>query len=404
MLLCVLQKMNDLIGKIALSEYSVELEKQEDFVIIHCGKSETFHQVKATLSKSKWSSHVVALDKLLQHRNSSDNPAAVCYFISAKEIDDWNETSNTYSTSISLYKYMDKNVGTIDVKTCIISEIKKLILTCNYKSGIEEVIYGELCLFIDEQIAIMHQQSAKKRVYSIAFSDFENIISQSIMKEKNSEEFYLKESVYEYSTKGLQQALENICTHKCHKALSTCEITCAAKTAYQGILSLPDLVRYCRVINPSRIDGWDNALKLISDMPQDKMEREVLRIFMESQTPDKVDANQDAVFLHTKFCKAINGCIIPTLLDLSSYYLYDASSLQETFQSIKDNVEILDVLDGNAITAIPGGYEGSLTQAQITSGWIEGTENDINSFYHGIEIISQKELLERFKVEGGNHD
>lgn len=404
MLLHVLQRMNVLLGKVALSEYSVELEKREDFVIFHTGKSESFHQVKATLSKSKWSSHSAALDKLIQNRNSSDNPAAPCYFVVAKGIDDWNNTSNTYSSSITLFEYEGKNVGVCDVKSYIVKEIQKFLISANYNGGNEEVVYGELCLFLDERIAVMHKQGAKKRTYTITFSDLKNEIDLSVTKERAREEYYLKERVYEYSTQGLQQALESICTHKCHRELYECELPCAAKTAYQKILSLPDLARYCRVINPDKIDGWDDYLKLISDMPQDKMEKIVFRLFEESQSPDKVDADKDMVFLHTKFCNANNGCVIPTLLDLSSYYLYDESSLEETFQSIKNNVAILDALDGNAITAIPGGYEGSLSQAQITSGWTESAENDINNFYHGIEIISTKELLDRFRAEGGNHD
>lgn len=404
MLLYVLQKINNLLGNATLFEYAVELEKQEDFVIFHGDQPESFHQVKATLSKSKWSSYTEALDKLLEHRNNSSNPTAPCYFIIAKDIIDWTDVSNTYQSSIILFEYDGKIVGVCDVKNYILQEIKKLLNSKNYSNANEEVAYGELCLYLDEKIAVMHQQGKKHRNYNLTFSEIENVVINSAAKVKAREEYYLKEKIYEYSTQGLMQALEQICTQRCRKALCECESPCAARVAYHSILSLPDLVQYCRIINPSKTEGWDDALKLISDMPQDKMEKEIFQLFIESQTPDKVDTDKGAVLLHSKLCQAKNGCIIPTLLDLSSYYCYGEFSLQTTFQAIKDNVEIMNALDGNAITAIPGGCEGNLSQAQITSGWADGNGNDINNFYHGIEIVSKKELIDKFRANGGNYD
>ena len=73
MLLEVLTKINASISSDTIASYSVELEIREDFVILCAGRPESFHQVKATLSKSKWSSHSEAMDKLLLHRNSSDS-------------------------------------------------------------------------------------------------------------------------------------------------------------------------------------------------------------------------------------------------------------------------------------------------------------------------------------------
>ena len=76
LLLYILKKINEISPLGTIGDYTVEIERQEDFVIICKGKSESFHQVKATLSKSKWSQHSKALDKLLENRNKSDNPTA----------------------------------------------------------------------------------------------------------------------------------------------------------------------------------------------------------------------------------------------------------------------------------------------------------------------------------------
>lgn len=55
-------------------------------------------------------------------------------------------------------------------------------------------------------------------------------------------------------------------------------------------------------------------------------------------------------------------------------------------------------------TVIPGSYSGSLSQAQITSGWKESSPDKVNGYYKDIELISAQELKEKFEKNGGNHD
>lgn len=404
MLLYVLQKMNSIIGKVEFSKYSVELENREDFVIKYNGKSESFHQVKATLSNSKLNSYTSALDKLLQHRNSSDNSSALCYFMVANEIDDWNNQSNAYISKVTFYKYCGNIVALDEVKNYITKELVTFMKSTNNELCDKNVVYGELCMFLDDRVAMMHKQSYRKRNYNICFSDFYNVILQAANNEKAREEYYHNEKIYNFSIKELKKSLENICSNKCKNSLQKCSTACAAKKAYQKILNLPDIYQYCKIINPSKNYGWENKLKLTSEMANEKMEKDIFYLFFNSNTPDKVDSNKNTVFLYSKFCNSINGYIIPTLLDLSNGVRFGETSLQNTFKSIKNNVDILDALDGNAITAIPGDYNGYLSQAEITAGWNEIDNRNIGKFYHGIEIISTKELLDKFKKLGGNHD
>lgn len=71
-----------------------------------------------------------------------------------------------------------------------------------------------------------------------------------------------------------------------------------------------------------------------------------------------------------------------------------------------NNTDIIDILEGNSITVIPGGsYKKSLSQAQITSGWKDSNpEKKISSYYKDIELISSKELFNKFEENGGNND
>jgi hypothetical protein len=233
-----------------------------------------------------------------------------------------------------------------------------------------------------------------------------DVISESLTRQKARQEYYIKEKVFEYVTQTLENSLSNICQNKCGNTLSDCEVPCAAKNAYLNIITLPNLLKYCKIINPDKINGWENDLSYVAYMPVDKIERAIYSVFLESNTPEKVGENGEAVYLHTSHCQAENKFIIPTLLDLSSCCSYGINSLQNTFKNIKSNIEILDVLEGSGITAIPGYWDGKLSQADITTIWINATEGEtdnINNFYRGIEIISVSELIEMFR-HGGNND
>lgn len=150
-----------------IDAYSVELEKTEDFCIICDSEYKSFHQVKAYLSKDKWNSYSKAMDKLLKHRVESNNPTAKCYLTVAKEIKDWDDASNTYNVSVELYKRASKVVGVCDVRNEIDTEILVYLKSKGYSDKAEEIVYGELCLFLDDSIARMHKQDSKKRKYAI---------------------------------------------------------------------------------------------------------------------------------------------------------------------------------------------------------------------------------------------
>ena len=403
MLLYVLQLINNLPAN-EISSYQVELEAREDFVIIKNGIPQSLHQVKAHLSTNKWTSYSDAMDKLISHRSSSGNPAAKCFLITAKEISDWTDSSNSYNASINLYKYSGKIVGITDVKNFLNTEIDTYLKKISADTSKQEIVYGSLCIFLEDEIAKMHKQGMKKRVYTINFEGIIKNIETSLKESAIREEYHLKERVFDYAVEQIKRACEKCCVAYCTESFDSCVSPCAAKEAYGQILTLNDLVKYCKIIVPDRKDGWDDPLTLTSCLNEDNMYMNIFRIFKESNTPYLITENNNAVSLQSKFCTAKNQTIIPTLLDLSSNFSSRNRnySLQEKFQNIKDNIEILEALDGNAITAVPGYYDGYFTQAEITSGWAQNDKDAIGEVYKGIEIISQKDLLEKFKANGGN--
>ena len=172
MLFYILKLMNQINKEEDGRVYSVNLEEIEDFCILRDSEYISFHQVKAWLSVTKWSSYSAAMDKLLKHRNGSLNPTAKCYLIVARAIDDWDECSNTYNASIEFYKHDSKIVGICDVKDLIIEEIKKFLVEKGYDENQFEIVYGELCLFLDDRIALMHKQALRKGTISYCFPTF----------------------------------------------------------------------------------------------------------------------------------------------------------------------------------------------------------------------------------------
>lgn len=189
-----------------IDAYSVELEKTEDFCIICDSEYKSFHQVKAYLSKDKWNSYSKAMDKLLKHRAESNNPTAKCYLTVAKEIKDWDDASNTYNVSVELYKRASKVVGVCDVRNEIDMEILAYLKSKGYSDKAEEIVYGELCLFLDDSIARMHKDNAiirelkasPKRLYMALFYRQEIELlnkKESLIKELNKS----KELVTNYS-------------------------------------------------------------------------------------------------------------------------------------------------------------------------------------------------------------
>ena len=406
MILHVLKLINEIQKNADKGIYSVEIEKTEDFSIICDSEYKSFHQVKAWLSASKWSSYAEAMDKLLEHRNKSSNPTGKCYLMVARNIVDWDEAANTYQSNIELYKYDSKIIGVCDVRNAIIQEVKKYLKAQKYSENNADIVYGELCLFLDDVIAQMHKTGAKKREYVILFSGFVDVMERAVKIERNREEYYLKEKIYDYFTDSMEKAFEGVCQDICGKSASDCSSICAAKTVNDKVMEISDYTLFCKVLNPSKIEGWDNSLSLVENFPTDKLQDQVYELMYHSKTPEKILSDGKSIYLQSKFSSAVKGQIIPTLLDLTRGCGGRSEALQRIFQNIVNNTDIIDILEGNSITVIPGGsYKKSLSQAQITSGWKDSNpEKKISSYYKDIELISSKELFNKFEENGGNND
>lgn len=404
MLLCVLQKINEIkqSGDI-IQSYEVELEKTEDYMFLKNGIAEKLYQVKATLSKSKWSEYTKALNKLLSHRNSVGNPTASCVLVVAKDITDWTDPINVFQTTVSLYKYNSEVVSVDKVKDCVISEIQKYLVHENKTCRNIEAVYGDLCVFLDDKIAELHMQGAKNRKHKVSFEDITRVILGALDKIEADYKYKLKEDIYMHIVRGLQSSMGAICDKGCSRNFGDCDENCAVKEAHRRILEVPDFTMYCKIINPEKLDGWEDVMSLLNRVPSQEIENKILYVFHKSNNSELIKTNNNIVGMKSAFCSNPQGMIIPTLLDLNDPYSTRQKSLQRIFQSIRDNSDIYTYLVGNSLVADGHTFYGDISQAEISSAWSVANENRIDALIDSIEILSLKEVLKWFESEGGNH-
>ena len=302
-----------------------------------------------------------------------------------------------------LYKRASKVVGVCDVRNEIDTEILAYLKSKGYSDKAEEIVYGELCLFLDDSIARMHKQDSKKRKYIIKFSDIVGIMESAIDKEDVRKEYFLKEKIYEYVMQNIEKALNNLCQDECDTSLENCNRICAAKCGYEKMTEIVDYGQFCKLLNPGKVDEWDNELNLVENLSVDKIQSEIYELLYRSDTPEKVTGDNCGIYLQSKYSQAPSKQVIPTFLDLTRGARKERA-LQSIFQNIINNTDIIDILAGNSITVIPGSYSGTLSQAQITSGWKNSSPNKVGEYYRDIELISAQELKGKFEQNGGNHD
>lgn len=404
MLLCVLQKINEIKknGE-CIHLYEVELEKTEDYMVLKDGVAERLYQVKATLSKSKWDEYTEALNKLLLHRNSTGNSAASCVLVTAKEITDWTDPLNPFQKTVTLYKYMSGAVSVDKVKDCVISEIQEYLLHEKKTCRNVEAIYGDLCIFLDDKIAELHMQGAKKRKYKISFEEITNVIHGALDKIEADYKYKLKEEVYKHIVQLIQDSMNSICDRVCCSKFEDCDKNCAAKEAHRKILEVPDFTMYCKIINPEKTDAWDDYMSMLQRVPKRDLENRILYLFFESKNCELINSNNSIVGMKSAFCANPQGMIIPTLLDLNDPYSTRTESLQHVFQSIRDNADIYSYLVGNSVVADVRTYLGDISQAEISSAWSTTNDERIDALNNSVTILSLTELLDWFSKEGGNH-
>lgn len=343
-----------------IEEYKVNLEQYEDFVIYKNDQPIELYQVKAVLSKSKYADYSEALVKLINHQKKLHS-SAKCFLISAKAIINWSDSANIYKSSVYLYQYKSSFVSILDVGSYIKKEIEEILSNINVNTNKADIIYLELCKFIDDCIAKMHSSAKKQRNYNINYSEFFDVIKSASSKIEKNREAYLKESVYDYMNKEILEALKSVCVSNCNINLIDCQQKCPAKEAFIKILELPDLYKYLRIINPSKTGKWE-ILDYASYASKHDFAAIIFGLFYKSKDWEKVLSDNYTVKFKSQYSNTSNQTILPSIIKFTN-----EKAIQKTIQSILDNQPIINYLYGNTLTVdsnIP--LEGTIEQKRIT--------------------------------------
>ena len=158
----------------------------------------------------------------------------------------------------------------------------------------------------------MHKQALKKRKYIIKFSNIVEIMESAINKEDVRKEYFLKEKIYEYVMQNVEKALNNLCQDECDTTLENCDKVCAAKCGYDKMTGIVDYSQFCKLLNPSKVDEWDNELNLVENLSVDKIQSEIYELLYRSDTPEKVMGDNCGIYLQSKY----SHCLLYTSISL----------------------------------------------------------------------------------------
>lgn len=344
------------------------------------------------------------------HRTETHYPTAKCYLVSAVEIKDWDTGINPYKSEVTLYRHHGAVVHVWEVRKKITDEIRQYCLNFGLPTTDVHInaMYGEICLFLDDEVAKMHRTSAKKRQYKIPFSNVMNCLDTATDEISNAVAFELHEKLYDHIVKSVHTAIDHHCLYECdiHRLHELCgDKDCSVQRLSEAFLNHNDVCRYIEIINPSESAQWCSLLDYSSHAADDVILNRIIYPFSLNRTPALIKCVNDAIAIEAEFCTSKNKIVIPTLLDLTTNQYRGSDSLQRTLQKIKDNHKIRNAIAGNTLLARENTSLDAnlLTEQQINSQWknlikSHSHPETINDIYEGTEIISENEFIREMKA------
>ena len=125
------------------------------------------------------------------------------------------------------------------------------------------------------------------------------MMESAIDKEDVRKEYFLKEKIYEYVMQNIEKALNNLCQDECDTSLENCNRICAAKCGYEKMTEIVDYGQFCKLLNPGKVDEWDNELNLVENLSVDKIQSEIYELLYRSDTPEKVMGDNCGIYLQS---------------------------------------------------------------------------------------------------------
>lgn len=403
-LLSTLIKINELLAqnKILNKDMYVEVEKDEDFIIYEGDEATSLYQVKAYLSTTKASSYNSAMKKLIEHRNKIGATGATCFLCIPLDVKDWNADSNTYSSTISIYKPYGKCVGLEEAPNLIKQEIGKVLLSQKLSANNKDIIYLELCNYLDNNVSNMHIQGKQKRDYKIYMDDIFNFILENSSNIQASDKAKQKEKVYEHIIIEFKNAVDMYCKNNCmHRQAGICHNDmygiCSLYKSYEFIANI-NIWEYCRYINPHVNDGWDEPLNYISNMRAESFSTLLIPVF-NTIMAENINSNNNVIYCDTDIYDSDSSKVIPTLLTFYSGLMPSEVAIQDKLKKIKHNNFISSGIAGSIITAETNGSTYN-TESDSILYFENAKEDDIRDLKDSIRIVDSREFIQKLRAVG----
>lgn len=335
-----LQYMNNLPEE-EYSNYSVEIEKYEDFIIYKNNVAQELFQVKAYVTEKSMSSYNEACEKLLSHRGQVGSNAAICFLATAAEITGWDESK--FVKDISLYGYMEENfIATGN----IIGNIKQEIIT--FFEGIEgdqgelEVDMAFACisrLIIDKIDYLHHHRNAEDEEYRIIFSDIDDILKNIVIDMHKHKLFFTKLEIDKKILANLDSGLIDYC-EDCEK--ESCEF-CPLNDLRESFESINREI-YAKILDPTIT--IDDANIYVAEIFNGYHIRNMLQIFE--------SVHSDILFCDNQHIYIVNESGIDDYLEKiipSSIKIAKGHGLTKVLKGIQKDNEVQKIYDRSAVTA-----------------------------------------------------
>ncbi|ENZ5625261.1 hypothetical protein MCG01_01355 [Enterococcus hirae] len=334
----VLELINSLSEK-ELKDYSVEIEKYEDFIIYMKGEAQEIFQVKAYVTERNTHSYIEACEKLIQHKKQVGSVGAKCYLSTAADIPDWDEF--TYSKDIILYGYKTgKYINTSDIIEHIKKEIRVFFDSLNKEYGDPEVdlAFASISRMVTKKIDYLHRhRDAEDNEYRLTFIEFYKVIESSLNNMYDYKLFFSKLKLDEKVLQNLDNEISSYCKD-CNK--TSCE-ECPLKDLRE-IFEPMNRNIYAKVLDPTITEDETNAF--ITEVFSGIRILEILEI-LES-------VNSEILFFDKKHIYIANIDNVDDYLEKiipSSITIKRNNSLTRVLNGVKESSEVKSIYSNSSI-------------------------------------------------------
>lgn len=323
------------------ANYSVEIEKYEDFIIYKNDIPQELFQVKAYVTEKKISAYSEACEKLITHKGQVGAPDAECYLATAAPITEWDKSA--FSKVIDLYGYKSgRFINTIDIITHIKKEIAIFFTDIEGEQGQLEVDIAFACIsrgVIDKIDYLHHHRHASVKEYRITFLEIANLLKKSAIETYDHQIFFTKLKIDEKVLVNLDTELLAWCNDCEKNSCSFCPLN-DLRESFESI----NRETYAKILDPTVIIGESGV--------------GVAEVFSGSRIQDMFEilenVDLDILFCDNKHIYIMNQRGIIEYLDKiipSSIKIKRGSGLTRVLGGIQKDIQIQNIYANSAVTA-----------------------------------------------------